>query len=230
MSAKGLPAWSSPHITVEHIMPQTLSPEWEDYLGDDAELHADFLNKLGNLALTSNNPEMSNKPFSAKGNDTSNVSDRATDKRSWYAESSFHYTRDIARLGDWSVERIRERGEQLADRCLETWTLPAAYQPEAETTSKGRRRPPFRFSMVGLGKGDEVVFARDSSKTATVVDDWHVSFEGKTYSLSGLAMRILNKRSIAGPWHFTYNGTLLGELRDKAEASACQDRLGDAGE
>ena len=231
MSAKGLPGWNSPHITVEHIMPQTLSPEWEDYLGDDAELHADFLNKLGNLALTSNNPEMSNKPFSVEENGVDNGSDKAADKRSWYAESSFHYTRDIAKLGDWSVGRIRKRGERLADRCLETWTLPAAYQPEAETTPKGRRRPPFRFSMVGLAKDDEVSFARDPNKTATVVDDWHVSFEGETYSLTRLAMKLLGKKSgVAGPWFFTYGGTLLGELRDRAETTVAneepQDELG----
>ena len=214
-SAKGLPGWDSSFISIEHIMPQTLSPEWEKYLGEDADYHEDYLNKLGNLALTSNNSEMSNRPFSAEG---------ATDKRGWYAESSFYYTRRVADLDDWSCERIRKRGEQLADKCLETWTLPDEYQPEPEAEHKGKRRPPFRFSMIGLAEGDEVALAKDPTKVAVVAGEWHVTYDGATYSLTRLAQDLLGKEhGIAGPWHFTYNGKLLGELRNEAEASQYQN-------
>ncbi len=51
-AAKGLPRYDDANTTVEHIMPKTLSDWWRDYLEEDAELHSEFLNKLGNLALT----------------------------------------------------------------------------------------------------------------------------------------------------------------------------------
>ena len=69
---KGLPRYDDQNITIEHIMSKSLSPEWEQYLGDSANRHGDYLNKIGNLTLTNNNPEMSNDPFDQKKNGTQN--------------------------------------------------------------------------------------------------------------------------------------------------------------
>lgn len=74
MAAKGLPRYDDPNITIEHIMPNTLTDEWANDLGEDASLHDSYLNLLGNLTLTSNNPEMSNKRFDKK--------------QDWYEQSS----------------------------------------------------------------------------------------------------------------------------------------------
>ncbi len=56
-------------ISVEHIMPQTLTDEWISMLGADAEeIHKDYLNTLGNLSLSSRskNSIMSNETFVSK--------------------------------------------------------------------------------------------------------------------------------------------------------------------
>ncbi len=56
-------------ISVEHIMPQTLTDEWIAMLGIDAEeIHKNYLNTLGNLSLSSRskNSSMSNESFITK--------------------------------------------------------------------------------------------------------------------------------------------------------------------
>lgn len=53
-------------VTVEHIIPQTLTDEWIQMLGDNAEeIHSTYLNTLGNLSLSSRskNSVMSNESF-----------------------------------------------------------------------------------------------------------------------------------------------------------------------
>ena len=48
-------------------MPQTLTPEWVQELGDDApEHHARLLHTLGNLTLTGYNPDLSNRLYVEK--------------------------------------------------------------------------------------------------------------------------------------------------------------------
>ncbi len=53
--------------TTEHIMPQTLTEEWERNLGENfQEIHNKYLHTIGNLTLTGYNPEYSNKSFQEK--------------------------------------------------------------------------------------------------------------------------------------------------------------------
>lgn len=53
--------------SIEHIMPQELSDEWEDYLGDGAEsFYNEWDHRIGNLTLTSYNGEYSNRPYPEK--------------------------------------------------------------------------------------------------------------------------------------------------------------------
>ena len=54
-------------MTIEHIMPQTLTPIWRKSLGETFDLiHEKYLNTIGNITLTGYNSKMSNKPFSEK--------------------------------------------------------------------------------------------------------------------------------------------------------------------
>ncbi|MGD0816146.1 MAG: DUF262 domain-containing protein [Verrucomicrobiota bacterium] len=56
--------------TIEHVMPQTLTPEWEIELDvspkDAQEVHQRLLHTIGNLTLTGYNPELGNISFSEK--------------------------------------------------------------------------------------------------------------------------------------------------------------------
>ncbi len=54
-------------LTIEHIMPQELTEEWERDLGENfKEIHNKYLHTIGNLTKTGYNPEYRNKSFQEK--------------------------------------------------------------------------------------------------------------------------------------------------------------------
>ena len=112
---KGLPAFDDDTITVEHIMPQTLNAQWKVYLSKETmEDYEASLHRLGNLALTNYNGEMSNKSFE--------------EKKVIYKNTNYHYTKEITAYGQWQVQEISERSKALAKEALKIWALPAQYQ------------------------------------------------------------------------------------------------------
>ncbi len=104
----------SAKLSVEHILPQTLTPEWRKQLselGEDPDgLFAESGHTLGNLTLTGYNPELGNSSFEQK--------------RAIYAESHLELTRAIAKSERWGREEIEKRGAQLADRVVTIWPGP----------------------------------------------------------------------------------------------------------
>lgn len=94
--------------TIEHIMPQTLSPEWIADLGSDyAEIHATWLNTLGNLTLTGYNSELGNLSFE--------------EKQRRLANTHFELSRSLLAEGKWSAPQIERRGKALARMALTRW-------------------------------------------------------------------------------------------------------------
>ena len=83
--------------------------------------------------------------------------------------------------------------------------------------------PPFRFSMVHLKPGEELIFEPSSLKVVVAEDngDNKIEYNGGKYTLSGFCKKYMpdNKRNKAdayqGPAFFSYNGVLLSELRKK---------------
>lgn len=54
-------------FSIEHIMPQTLSDWWKNYLGTNYEkIHEKYVHNLGNLTLTGYNSELGQKTFDEK--------------------------------------------------------------------------------------------------------------------------------------------------------------------
>ncbi len=80
------------------------------------------------------------------------------------------------------------------------------------------RLTPFSFSIVNIAVGEALEFCcagnSNSGKMCTVIDDKHVEFNGKVWSLSALAAELSEaKYSVAGPRYFKYNGEWLNEIR-----------------
>ena len=100
------------NISVEHIMPQTLSEEWVNQLKKDGsvEKHEHYLHTIGNLALTGHNSELSNNTFA--------------DKKEIYRNSAFLETKALADIEEWNIDTIKERAENLIKIALEVWSLP----------------------------------------------------------------------------------------------------------
>jgi uncharacterized protein with ParB-like and HNH nuclease domain len=96
------------NCTIEHVMPQELTPEWKDMLGPQFEdIHSKLLHTIGNLTLSGYNGNMSNSSFDKK--------------LKYFSESHVALNRWIAECPTWGAEQIRQRGELLAERCVELW-------------------------------------------------------------------------------------------------------------
>lgn len=95
-------------LTIEHVMPQTLTPEWTAQLGPDAEdTHDDLLHTLGNLTLTGYNAELSNLPFATK--------------RERYAESHVELNAWFVGVERWTRSEIERRAAALTEQAIEAW-------------------------------------------------------------------------------------------------------------
>ena len=110
--------------SIEHIMPQNLSTQWEIDLGEESEhIHEMYVHNLGNLTLTGYNPKMSNRPFSDKQN---------MDKG--FRESHFVNLNAIpASVDSWGEEEIIQRRDSLIDQSLKVWEYPKTeYTPKKD--------------------------------------------------------------------------------------------------
>lgn len=116
--------------TVEHIMPQTLTEEWRESLGNDwSRIHETWLHRLGNLTLTAYNSEMSNKSFANKTGRS--LADLQEDAFGFSAEAHHLFLNEyIARQKAWTEVEIKQRSEDLAKRAQCIWRYPVtSYQP-----------------------------------------------------------------------------------------------------
>lgn len=97
------------NLTIEHIMPQTLTAWWQNYLGENWEdVHDFYLHTVGNLTLTAYNSELSNDDF--------------LKKCETFKESHLEINRYFQNHTDWNKDEIDRRGEQLTDMALKIWS------------------------------------------------------------------------------------------------------------
>lgn len=80
------------------------------------------------------------------------------------------------------------------------------------------RRPPFRFDMVGIPPGSEIIFSRDENIKARVIDNRFIELNGETTRLSVSAQKLLNYDYMPqGTAYWTYEGETLDERRKRIE-------------
>lgn len=131
------------------------------------------------------------------------------------AENAFEVLREIAVLrGDeQNLTKLKQtKQEKVEEQIAKT---------VEERAEKAKR---LTFSEYGIPIGSQLVFVRDKTITAKVVNETQVEFAGKKYSLSALAAELLVKHcgrkpdtSVPGPRYFSYNGTKISDLRNKEE-------------
>lgn len=96
------------NLTIEHVMPQTLSDDWRAHLGPSAEEdHEELLHTLGNLTLTNYNAELSNSSFD--------------EKKKKLVGSHVELNRYFTDRDRWTAKEIEDRAEALADSALAIW-------------------------------------------------------------------------------------------------------------
>ncbi len=107
--------------SIEHIMPQHLTPAWKNELGADHEkLHEIWLHRIANLTLTAYNSKYSNSSFSEKKK-----------MPNGFEESGIRMNTYIAAKEHWTLKELEERSEYLVGRALKIWAMPeTAFQPK----------------------------------------------------------------------------------------------------
>lgn len=118
-------------ISIEHIMPQTLTKEWKEALGPDWErIHRDYCHTLANLTVTAPdyNTKYSNAPFPVK-----------RDMKDGFANTTYRLNAYVRTCSQWTEAELRERGRQQIEIFMRLWPEPqtdfAPAAPPADTAS-----------------------------------------------------------------------------------------------
>ncbi len=102
-------------LTIEHVMPQTLTPEWKNALGDNWELiHTKYLDTPGNLTLTAYNSDYSNSTFEKKKNLP----------QKGFVFSKLSLNEFIKSCDCWGEKEIIERANILYKQAERIWWIP----------------------------------------------------------------------------------------------------------
>ena len=97
----------------------------------------------------------------------------------------------------------------------------AKSKKQEKTKAKTNRRPPFKFSMIGLKPGD-VVYFEHGDIPVTVVSENTVAYDNEIYTLSRFCKHFMpeegsENREYQGPAHFILNDKTLDEIRKEKE-------------
>ncbi len=116
-------ALQSGAISVEHIMPQTLTPEWRADLGPDHErIHEMWLHRLANLTVTGYNSTYSNLPFVRK-----------RDREDGFRASPYRLNGLLRQAEHWGEAELQQRSDWFVEAALSYWRTPVSrYQPRPD--------------------------------------------------------------------------------------------------
>ncbi|GAA9231745.1 DUF262 and DUF1524 domain-containing protein [Helicobacter pylori] len=131
--------------TTEHIMPQTLTEEWERDLGENfQEIHNKYLHTIGNLTWTGYNTEYSNKSFQEK-----------KDMEGGFKDSPLRLNQGLRDLESFGEEEIKKRANDLADLALKIWTYPNL---DAETLENKKEKKVYDLNSYNFGSHSRELF------------------------------------------------------------------------
>ena len=127
--------------SIEHIMPQHLTPVWMEELGTDyQEIHQTWLHRIANLTLTAYNSKYSNEPFSVK----KNLVDTDTGMGIGFSNSGLRMNQWIGEKDKWTNEELKDRDQLMVNQAKKIWKY-------AETSYKPAEKP-----MDSVSLGDDV--------------------------------------------------------------------------
>lgn len=147
--------------SIEHIMPQHLTPAWISELGEGyEEIHETWLHRLANLTLTAYNSKYSNNSFRDK-----------VQMEKGFAQSGLRMNFWVAQQKQWGLAELEERSEMLMQQALAIWALP-------ETTYRPAEKQLDFYTLgddVDLSGRDIIRFA--FMKSEQPVDSWVLMME-----------------------------------------------------
>lgn len=149
--------------SIEHIMPQHLTPAWIQALGPEAEeIHSTWLHRLGNLTLTAYNSNMSNATFQEK-----------RDADLGYKKSGLRMNQLIATKEHWGPEEMQERSDEMVNTATnKIWAMPSTTFVPAEKEFDSCTLDDEEFDLKGR---DIVKYSYQNAETP--VSSWADMFE-----------------------------------------------------
>lgn len=94
--------------SIEHIMPQHLTPAWAEALGSDYErIHETWLHRMANLTLTAYNSKYSNNSFLEK-----------RDMANGFKDSGIRMNQWIGSQNQWTEAELELRNDYVQQRAL----------------------------------------------------------------------------------------------------------------
>lgn len=107
--------------SIEHIMPQHLTPAWIKELGDSyEEIHGTWLHRIANLTLTAYNSKYSNSTFVEKKT-----------MKNGFEDSGIRLNTYVSKKDKWTLAELRDRNDYLLKRALDIWAFPSTnYKPQ----------------------------------------------------------------------------------------------------
>jgi uncharacterized protein with ParB-like and HNH nuclease domain len=108
--------------SVEHIMPQIITPQWKKELGDNSEdVHRKWLHRIANLTVTAYNSKYSNRCFAEKRD----LPDEG------FKASGIRLNQYLAHFTNWTEIELNERQDYLNAKALKLWPFPnTTFLPE----------------------------------------------------------------------------------------------------
>ena len=184
--------------SIEHIMPQHLSPPWVNALGEEYEdIHEIWLHRLGNLTLTAYNSKYSNNSFEEK-----------RDMTKGFKESGLRLNTWIAAREKWTLEELEERSNMMISRALDIWKIPA-------TTFKPEEKQFDSYSLeddVDLSGRDIIRFGY--KKIEQPVDSWIIMMERVLKILHSEDKSVLSQLANTDNQHDELNGYVSNNPAD----------------
>lgn len=108
--------------SIEHIMPQHLTPSWIKALGSDYEqIHETWLHRIANLTLTGYNSKYSNSDFLDK-----------RDMKNGFNESGLRLNFWVGQQQKWTLVELEQRNALLMGKAMEIWAMPSTTFKPAE--------------------------------------------------------------------------------------------------
>ncbi|MDM8565626.1 DUF262 domain-containing protein [Candidatus Halobeggiatoa sp. HSG11] len=180
-------------LSIEHIMPQTLTSKWRESLGVNfAEIHEEYLNTLGNITLTGYNSSMSNKPFLEKRN-----------MEKGFKESRLYLNKSLCEVEHWDEDTIVSRAKSLENRALKVWGYPISNYESADEILK-------LFTLDDDNKsftGEKIISFKFMEEKEKKVNSWKELY--KKVCLILYELDPIKFKQITTDYTFTYNGDIL---------------------
>ena len=101
------------NFTIERVMPEKLTEEWEAELGEDwINTHEMYLGTIGNLTLTGYNSELSNRSFKEKRDH----------EPGGFRASPLRLNQSLAEAEQWDAAAIVNRAQILSEKACKIWS------------------------------------------------------------------------------------------------------------